>query len=399
MNASHNQQKWRAVLQQQRHTNAERWLRLLQQQELSPQQIIKEYDNLLRALEYILYTEENFDLSYALIECLFPEVSGFADWDRWLVYLQQAQLLSQQVDRPEEEASLAVQMGDIYIHQGHFEQAKRQYQRAKAFYAQLNHPEKQAVTMSKLAVVVDMQGQEGLRLCQEAVAIAHSTQNYKAMADVQINLSHIYMRMRQWEPGLAAAERAYTLYQQLAEPTTAVKAFFNMVTCWERLGRWGEAEPASQQLLETLGNLGDVHTLAKLKNNLGVIAFYQSKWSVAEQNWQEALQLQSQLGDPTEHALLLNNLGLVYTRLGEYAAAEEMLRQAMRIQHELGDPFNWANAADNLADLYVVMGGDTAVAHSLQQQAMATLAALDAPHAQKLLADIQKKQVLSPIPN
>jgi tetratricopeptide (TPR) repeat protein len=383
-------QKWQTILQRQKRANVERWLQRIQERGTSSDLVVQEYDNLLRALELVVSSPDDFDLAYRLIQALYPEVFGFADWDRWLVYLEQARTTSQQLNYLEEEANLAVQIGEVHYYCGNLEEAKLNYYQAQGIYEALQLLAKKANALSKLAVLYESQGPEGLALCQEALALAQIAQDEGVIADIQMNISHIWARMYEWEAGLQAAESAYVLYQKQNEQTKAVKAFFNMMTCWEKLGRWDEAEKASEQLRDVLTKMQDVHTLAKLKNNLGVMAFSQEKWDAAERNWQEALQLQSQLQNPAERAFLLNNLGLVYTQMGETAVAKTMLQQAITIQQALGDTFNWANAMDNLADLYLMMG-DTAAARQVIRETVSPLSALDAPHARKLLADMQAK--------
>lgn len=391
MKQAHNdKQKWLAVLHRQRYANAEQWLKLLQTRDPSSDIIAKEYDNLLRALELVLQSAETFDLAISLINVLYPETFGFADWDRWLVYLDQAQTMSQQLNRPNEQAGLIARIGELHHFRGDSEAAIHHYTRAQAIYKQLQNVAKEAYVMAEIALVYEVQNQEALPLCQQALALALPTNDTEVIAHIQMNLSQIFMRMHNWEAGEKAAEQAYGLYQERNEPLKAVRAYFNMITCWEKSGRWAETEVATNELLDLLVKMKDIHTLAKLKNNLGVLAYSQGKWEIAERNWQEALQLQSQLQNPTERAFLFNNLGLVYTQMGELSTAEAMLEQAIDLQNELGNTFYWANAVDSLVDLQLILG-NTAVAHTLLHQAITRLQPIDAPHARKLLADMQTK--------
>ncbi|MCZ7667353.1 MAG: hypothetical protein M5U34_09170 [Chloroflexi bacterium] len=97
------QANWREVLERQKLANATRWLTILDGQPDPSHTVIQDYDNLLRALETALQKEASFDLAFQLIEKLFPIVFGYADWERWLIYLAQAVTLSQQVHKKYEE--------------------------------------------------------------------------------------------------------------------------------------------------------------------------------------------------------------------------------------------------------------------------------------------------------
>lgn len=386
----HDKQQWQLIWQRQGRNNAARWLQRVQQREPASDLIIREYDNLLRALEFVLQSPQDFDLAYDMIQLLFPDAFGFADWDRWLVYLEQARASSQQLNDLEAEAGLTMQIAEIHRNHGDLEKAKQNYRQAQTIYKQLKRPAKLAYVLSNMAIVYDVQEYRGLQLSQEALIAAQAAQDDEALAHVQMNISAICIQRRDWEAGLTVAESAYHLYQKLNKEALTVKAFFNMMICWESLGRWEEAKAATHQLMKILTKTQDVTTLAKLKNNLGIIALNQEKWDEAERHWQEALQLQSHLHSPTDHAFLLNNLGMLYTKSGELATAEEMLLQAIQIQKELGDIFHWANAVDNLVDVYLAMG-KTAVAHNLLRHTIPPLKTVDAPHARKLLASMQAK--------
>lgn len=83
-----NQPTWTEILRQQKLANVQRWLKLLEQESDLSAFIQTDYDNLLRALETSLEKNDSFDLAYKLIIALNPVVLGYADWDRWLQYLQ-----------------------------------------------------------------------------------------------------------------------------------------------------------------------------------------------------------------------------------------------------------------------------------------------------------------------
>lgn len=387
-------QNWQAVWLRQARSNAARWLRQLQAQTNKPAFIIREYDNLLRALEYTLHSPPDFDLAYGLIQALFSESLGFADWDRWLVYLQTAVSQAHHNGNLSAAADLTKNLGVLFFHQGRHQEAETHFELARSIYEQLDMSGEYAIALAQLAIVYDAQAQDGLALCQKALQIAHASHSERAMAEVQMNLSYLYARQHEWQKGLKAAEAAYHQYHHLSDTALATKSLFNVLSCAGMLNHWPqEIVETISQLSQKLMEMGDVQTLTKLKNNLGVMALQQQKWDIAEKNWQEALQLHSQFQNPVGQAFLLNNLGMLYTQLGEWEVAEDMLQQAMGIQQQLGDVYQWANVVETLIDLYVAWGR-TAVAQQYQQQAAIALQDVDTPQAHRLLKLIQARQIL-----
>ncbi|HRQ37133.1 MAG TPA: tetratricopeptide repeat protein [Chloroflexota bacterium] len=383
--------KWQEIRLRQGITNAERWLTTLESHPQPFQLVLQEYDNLLRAIEYTLTSEESFDLAYRLIHILHTYAMSYADWDRWLIYVQKAHLFSQLLNRKCEEAALLDMMGNIHRAQGDFKKAEICLNQALALYKQLGLFPAYAMSLSNLAVVLEALGQDGLDTCQTALTTANEHKDDEALARIMLNLSHIYMRRHEWSAGLQAAQTSYDVARRLHDTVYETRSLFNVITCLGRLGKWDEVNVAFMQLEDDLVQRGDTYTLAKLRNNLGLTAFKLHNLPMAEQQWQEALKLQSLLQDPVDEAFLYNNLGMVYTQTGELDTAKEMLQKAIERQEELQDIYQWANAMDNLAEVHEAQG-DTAVARQIRQQAHTRLQTLPpTSQTQALLTALQTK--------
>ncbi|NJN55056.1 MAG: tetratricopeptide repeat protein [Anaerolineae bacterium] len=352
--------KWQEIRQRQGKVNAERWLNLLESDSQPAQLVLQEYDNLLRAIEQMLEYPETFDLAYHLLDALFTYANSYADWDRWLIYLQEAHHVSQSLQKKSEEASLLEMMAYIHRNQGALKEAQTYLNQALAIYQELTLVSEQATTLSNLAVVLEILGQDGLNSCQTALVMATECKDEQALVVVMINLSQIYLRRHEWQACVLAAQTALDLACQLKNPILETRALFNMLTGLGYLGKWDEINDTFPNLADDLVKRGDTHTLAKLRNNLGGVAFRMKNWQEAEKQWQEALNLQSVLQDPMDQAFLYNNLGKLYTQTSELETAREMLQRAITLQDQLQDIYHWANALDNLAEVYEAEG-NTAV--------------------------------------
>jgi tetratricopeptide (TPR) repeat protein len=352
------QNHWQTILRQQQLANAERWLGLVRNNSGSQQIVLENYDNLLRALEFTLRDAGTFHLSFELIQALHTVVLGYADWERWLNYLETALYAAQQFHDESVRARLLELSADVVFQMGDLERAELLYQRASQIYKGLDDLNNQSRMLIKLGPVLSTQGQltKAIRLCEQAYELAQATGNRWLMATASLNLSHIEYSAHNWQVGLEAAQKAYQLYRGHHKPEYTAKALANVVAGWAQLEEWDQADAASAELLEILTASGDIHTLVVLKNTLGVIAFNQSNYQAAELAWQEALQLSLQMQAPHQSASLYNNLGKLYTQMAEWDEAARMLEQAIRIYQKFGDVYNWANSMDNLADLYEAQG-------------------------------------------
>jgi tetratricopeptide (TPR) repeat protein len=388
-----NQNRWRDILRRQSLANADRWLALLETSDDPEVVINKDYDNLLRALETALEDSGTFDMAYRLVQALYPIAIDYADWDRWLVYLEKALAVSQELDYQNEQANLLVQIGDLVYRTGNLRRAEELYRDGIEKTRNLDDPARYASTLAKQGVLYDLQGKmsEGIALCEKALSIAESIGDKRIVALANLNLSLIFIRARNWTLALTTAEKAYAVYQELGNFKFANKALLNVVAIWAEQGKWEEVNEVSAKLMDSLLSSGDIRTLSQLKNNLGVVAFNQANYKVAEAVWQEALRLHSQIQEPTELAGLYNNLGMVYTTMGEWEAAQDMLAKAVVAYQELGNVYNWANSLDNLADLYEAQGNLASCRHVLTE-AIAGLKVIDnTPHAQEALAIMRQR--------
>ena len=389
------QSKWQSILRQQKIANARRWLEILENSNDPATVVNEDYDNFLRALETTLQTSTSFDLAYQLGQILFPLVFGYADWDRWLVYLKQTLYVSQQLNRESEEAKLLEQIGGLLYHKGSLEKAKQKFQAASKKYKKLKYLSLYCRVQAMLASLYDIQGkpEKGIALCNDALEIANEIDDQFAIASISLNLSNIYRRNRNWKPGILMAEKASLLYEESGNVHLYSQASMTLVGIWADSGNWEQAHLVSNNLINVLSLSGDVYTLSQLKNNLGIVAYNQGNYSLAEKAWQEALQLHAQIQEPTELAGIYNNLGMVYTHLEEWDTAEQMLFKAITAYRRFGDTYNWANALDNLANLYEALG-KTAEFRQTLQEAVAGLQVLkDTAHAIELLEHMGQRLV------
>ena len=387
------QNQWRDLLHKQSIANVKHWLAQIAKSPHPAILIAKEYENLLRALESIIEHPENLSLAYALIQTLHPTVIDFADWDRWLVYLQKALKRSEEAQDSPKVANLSVQIGEVSFRMGLGEEVKNSLLYGAETYRELGQEANYASTLTKLGILYDLQGDmnEGIHLCQKALEIAREIRDDWVIAEVYLNLSHIYYRARNWQASLKAVQTAYDYYLKLKHQKEATKALVNIIAISAEMGNWIQVETLSQSLMDDLVVLEDVRTINQLKNILGVVAYSQSNYRLAESYWQEALTLQSQIQELSEMAGLYNNLGMAYTKLNEWDAAEEMLQLAIDKYYDLGDTYHWANALDNLADLYESQGQIVNFQRTIQLAIEGLQIIKDTPHANNLLNHMQNR--------
>jgi tetratricopeptide (TPR) repeat protein len=356
---------WRKVLKQQRVNNARQWLARVAASQGAATVVLSDYDNLLRALEVCLKEPETFDLAYELIQALYQPAVGFADWERWLVYVQNALALCRSPDRRLEEARLLEQAADLMRLSGQLAGTESYYLGSLHLFKRAEEATDHVRVVSKLAGFYVAQGRAGdsIALCHRTLAAEQQMRDQLDVGRIWLALAEAHMSLDEWREGLFYAEKACELFLQADDKRMTTEALLTIVGARAQLGSWQEAERAAADLTTRLLALQDERTLLRLKLNLGVLAFSQKDYYRAEAVWQEALQMQSQTGYEEFEAQLCNNLGKVYTQLGEWPPAREMLLRSLALFDGAG--YSWANTMDNLADLYEAMGDLAACAETL----------------------------------
>lgn len=351
-------ERWQAVRRQKRRANARYWLGQIEASADLAALVASDYDNLLRVIEECSKDEESFPVVYQLLDSLSLIVFGQGDWDRWLIYLEEALLMAQRLERQAEQARLLELIGSFARFKGESQYAEARYQEAIALFEKLGNRAAQARTMVKLAGLWDAQDRltEALRLCEEALPLAEAAGNIQVVGDIHLNLSGIYRHAREIGLALAEAQQAYDCYVAADQPTFGARALALQAGLYAVSGQWEKANRAARVALAQMAAMGDVPGQTSLKNELGIAAYYQGEYSVAEKLWQEALTLGSQIQERRIEAGIRNNLGKVYTRLAEWEAAEQMLRQSLAGFKGLADDYEIGNVLDCLADLYEAMG-------------------------------------------
>lgn len=384
--------KWQNILHKQRIANIKRWISEIQNTSDASSLLSHEYENILRSLESALSIPSASNLVYDLIQVIHLTVLDFADWNRWLIYLQQL-LDSSHFTDPLKRANLYIQIGDVRAKTGELTSAEESYNKGIDTFKILNQTDDLAVALGRLSIVFSQKGEftKAKSLCQEALRLANMSRNLEIASKINLNLSFIYYWSRDSHASLKHAKTAFENFKQLEMNKDATKALLNIISNYAELGRWSDVEVQTQALIADYTELGDIIVLCQLKNTIGIAAFNQKKYFIAESSWHEALLLYTQMEESSEVASIYNNLGMVYTKLEEWEASEVMLIKAINAYEELGNVYYKANAQDNLADLYRIQER-LGSARTVLQVAIDELKSIEPnPHIVQLIEQMQEK--------
>jgi DNA-binding SARP family transcriptional activator/tetratricopeptide (TPR) repeat protein len=237
---------------------------------------------------------------------------------------------------------------------GHYEQAARHQQEAVVIHRDTGDRLGEARALGSLGLARQVQGR-----CEEAAGYhQQSLELFRKLGDRQgegyalARLGGIDLRLGRYQHAAGYLQRALALFQEIVDPG-------------------GESE--------MLCMLGEVH--------LGLGGYQQ-----AAGNFEQALGISRAIGDPVLEADALNGLGNVLCQTGDAEGARAHHATALRLVSETDSPREQARAHDGLARAYQA-GGHPAQARHHWQEALTRYAAIGAPEADHIRAQLAKAGV------
>ncbi len=200
------------------------------------------------------------------------------------------------------------------------------------------------------------------RLASEALALAQTLQNERAIAASLFELAWITSVQQQYAQSEAYARQCLAFFQT-AEDENGVAACLTelgWLATWQRV--YPEAGDYLRQSLAIYQQRDDTRGIATCLHALGFLASLQEDYAQAESYYLQSMALYQSTGDIRGIALTLDYLGTMEDDFGrkDYARAATYYTQAIDIGRRIGDGWNVANTLTNLGFIYIRLGDSRA---------------------------------------
>ena len=238
------------------------------------------------------------------------------------------------------------------------ERAFQVIQQAEIDSRTMDRPQLRAQIVWEMALLLSENGQDSLAL--EKLAYSRSIyidyQDILKIAQVSVARAKIFDEQADYRQTALELESAYETMDSLARPESAgyVHNFLGL-TLW-KLGRLAEAERHLLDALRRFTALGQPRRMARVYNNLGVIYFNWNRYEEALSYYQQAASLNDSLGNSEKFALLSGNIGGAYLKLGNVDAARSTLMLALDSARALDNLKAEINASHWLGTLEFELG-------------------------------------------
>lgn len=149
--------------------------------------------------------------------------------------------------------------------------------------------------------------------------------------------SRCYRRQRDYEAAKEDVELALELANQLSDPKTLGKLYFQASLLAERDGHWVLARTYAERAKAHYEEISDRADIARLLNNLGGLNFLLGKPESAVRYLKESFATALELGEEADAAQAVSSLAQVHLRTGDIERAEEQARHALRLLNDRVD--------------------------------------------------------------
>ena len=266
------------------------------------------------------------------------------------------------------EARALLDLGEIDVRTGQYDQAIDHVQRAVALPDGLAGPIPTARALRYLAMANQFTGRydRATDHLEHAIGLSREVGDRPGEASALGNLGVVHQLSGRYEAAAEHHRRALAVFDSLGAVEDKARALNHLGTLHRLAGRYAEAAEHHRRALALFTDVRALEGAASAHDHLGVAERLAGRHEQALDHHRQALELSRRIGDPDDEARALDNLGEVYRVTGRHDLAGEHHDLALRLYRDLGDPGGQAKSLNGLGEAARAAGDprDALTAHA-----------------------------------
>ena len=256
------------------------------------------------------------------------EYIGSNEFDKGLVYANQALSLSQKLAFKKGIAQAHYSMGRIYMRQNSYPEALKNTLASLKLREELNDKQGTADAYNNLGTIYNLQGNgsEGLKNFTIALKLFKEVKNKKCEAMAYNNLGIYYAEHSDFTESFKNFNAALKIYEERKDMLGAAQEFSNMGGIYEMLGNYPKAIENQTAALKMAQKIGDINDFAGPLIQLGSLYTELHKTKEAHYYLDSALRIGLRLNSKGDIGLYYGKLTLLDSVEGNYKAAFQHYR-------------------------------------------------------------------------
>lgn len=253
---------------------------------------------------------------------------------------------------------------------GEYTQCIKKLREVITLSTQSNNKPMLAVAQSKLAVILQRQGDplRALEYFLEGLHIYEELNDRYGICTSFVNMGNLKAEQNEYEAALKDFDRALSLSKEINDPYVIAACYANIGTIYRRLKRPEALHYLQEGLRMSAGS--NIALSIDLLTNISYIYIEQEEYGKAEESLNRALDMAQKAHVEHAHGDILCLLGTLYYNRKQYARALDYARQALQIGHKISNVRINQGVQELLSNIYVDTGDFRSAysAHKLYKQ-------------------------------
>ena len=295
-----------------------------------------------------LYSGSHLDISDVLFNAYYA-ISGYTEAER-----HTNKILGTFIHA----GMLTIELGDKYVTQSRFPEAKQLYKGALNIWKTIGHKREEAAVHLRLGCVCAKlsEYQKAKEYYEKALAIAIEIGDRNGEGATYGNLGNVFHCLGEYEKAKEYYEKALAIAIEIGDRNGEQKTYGNLGALFVLLSEYQKAKEYLDKALAIAVEDGDRCGEGETRQNLGSVFSSLSEYQKAKDYYEKALAITIEIGDRNGEGAAYRNLGTVFHYLGELQKVKEYFEKALAIFIEIGDRYGEGTTLGSLGLMFHSFG-------------------------------------------
>ena len=291
-----------------------------------------------------LHSGSHLDISDVLFNAYWA-ISGYTDAERHANTI---------LDTFNHAGMPTIELGDKYVAQSRFLEAKQLYKGALNIWKTVSHKREEAATHAGLGYVcTSLSEYKRAKECYEkALAIFVEIGDRNGEGKTYGSLGNVFFSFGEYQKAKEYHEKAHAIFIEIGDRNGEETSHGSLGSAFLFLGEYQKAKEYYEKALAIAIEIGDKDGEGTTYGNLGNVFYFLSEYQKAKGYHEKALAIAIEIGDRNNEGKIYLNLGDVFRSLHEHQKAKEYFEKALAIFVEIGDRNGEGKAYGNFGNVF-----------------------------------------------
>jgi tetratricopeptide (TPR) repeat protein len=249
-------------------------------------------------------------------------------------------------------------LGTIDVCKGEYGAAREKFRKSLETWQEMGDRGLEATALNQLATIDVYEGQYGAarEKFQESLKIKQEVGDPRGEAATWHNLATIDMHQGDYEAAREKYQKSLEIEQQIGNRAGEAATWHQLATVDIHQDEYGAAREKLQKSLETYQQIGDQAGEAAAWHQMASIDGEEEDYGAAREKFEKSLEIKQRIGDRAGEAATWHQLATVDLKQRDYGGALEKFQRSLEIKQQIGHPYGEAATWSQLGALAAELG-------------------------------------------